>query len=32
VLLILAILRGIRWDLKDVLICISMLTEDVEHF
>jgi hypothetical protein len=32
VVLILAILIGVRWNLRVILICISVITEDFEHF
>jgi hypothetical protein len=31
-ILILAILICVRWDLRVILICISLITEDFEHF
>jgi hypothetical protein len=30
--LILAILLGVRWNLRVILICIFLMTKDVEHF
>jgi len=30
--LILSILTGVRWNLRIVLICISLMTNDIEHF
>ena len=32
VFLILAILTGVRWNLRVVFLCISLMTEDAEHF
>ena len=31
VILILAILKYVRWNFRNVLICISMICKDVEH-
>jgi hypothetical protein len=30
--MLLAILTGIQWNLRVILICISLMTKDVEHF
>jgi hypothetical protein len=30
--LILGILIGVRWNLRVILFCISLMTKDVEHF
>jgi hypothetical protein len=30
--LIVAILTGVRWNLRVVLLCISLMTNNVEHF
>jgi hypothetical protein len=30
--LILAILTGVRWNLRVILICMSLMTKNVEHF
>jgi hypothetical protein len=32
IFLIIAILTGMRWNLNVILICISLMTKDVEHF
>lgn len=32
VLLIVAILTGVRWNLKATLICISLMAKDVQRF
>jgi hypothetical protein len=31
-LLILAVLTGVKWKIRVVLICISLMTKDVGHF
>ena len=31
-LLILAILMGIKWNLRVILFCISLMSKDIEHF
>jgi len=30
--LVLGILTGVRWNLRAILICISLMTKDIEHF
>jgi hypothetical protein len=30
--LILAVLIGVRWNLRFILICISLVTKDCKHF
>lgn len=32
IFLMMAILTGVRWDLKEVLICIYMPANEIEHF
>jgi hypothetical protein len=32
VFLIIAILTGVRWNLSVILICISLMAKDAEHF